>query len=232
VHVAPWGTTNAAGEVRLTALPAGGYLLLLIHATEGLMSDVRVAVGEDEDVELELILDGRAAIDLRLVDGELPMPGLACSLINASGQRIKGPVKTDQDGRLLLARLTPASYLLDVSGEGVWPTRTTQTAEVDPVPRALQVRRVGDLTLRVLNQEGLAGADVAVDLVDAATSESVAAWIEQGRVAGEAPLVTDEHGEVHVHAIPHGLYVWTIAGSQGTLLVAPADHVELSVAVE
>jgi hypothetical protein len=219
--------TNEKGRYRFRSLGKGLYLLRVTHPTLGLLSDVEIVIDSDEPVEREVVLDGDAALDLLLVDGDVALPGLTCRLVDRSGADLTAAVLSGEDGRARIPRLTPGVYRLRVAGDSVWDLEVELDVQRGAGLRALELRRLGDLEIRVVTADGAAVAGARVELTDELTGESVADWIAAGRAAGPggaaggAPgaLKADVRGVIALSGLPHGTYAWKLGAAAGVLAV-------------
>ncbi len=218
------GLTDEKGELLLRGLNFGQYVLHVNHPSLGLLPDEEITIGTDEHIEREVVLDGRASLQLLLIDDDIPLPGLTCRLLDRAGRNLCSSVLTNEEGRAAIPRLAPGSYRLSVTGSSIWKVDTTIDVQPGAGLRTLEVRRLGDLKLRALNPEGVPVQGVDVALVDLATDESVQDWIAAGRVEAPGGLATDKHGEVLLSGLPHGSYSWECGASKGTLQVAPGEE--------
>jgi hypothetical protein len=194
------------------------------HPSLGLLPDEEIAIGTDEHIEREVVLDARASLELLLIDDDIPLPGLTCRLLDRAGRNLSSSVLTNEEGRAAIPRLAPGSYRLSVTGSSIWKVDTAIDVQPGAGLRTLEVRRLGDLKLRALNPEGVPVQGVDVALVDLATDESVQDWITAGRIQAPGGLATDKHGEVLLSGLPHGSYAWQCEASKGTVQVAPCEE--------
>jgi hypothetical protein len=218
------GLTNADGEFRFRSLAQGTYVLHVNHPSLGILPDAEVVVSGDEAMEREVVLDGRAELDLVVVDGDVVLPAIACGLLNRFGEALNAPVATNEEGRARIPRLTPGAYHLRVKGDGIWDRLLDVDVQTGAGLRSIEVRRLGDLRMRVVNADGVAVGDAEVELRDAASGESVLAWIESGRVQADGGLVTDHLGEIELGGLPHGAYLWEVGDTSGTAIVHPGKE--------
>jgi hypothetical protein len=213
------GLTNADGEYLFRSLSRATYLLRVSHPTLGLLSDVEIVIDSDEPIEREVVLDGSASLDLLLVDGDDPLPGLVCKLLDSFGSDLTAAVLSNDQGRAQIPRLTPGAYRLSVAGDHVWPVSLDVDVQKGAGLRTLDVRRLGDLVIRVVSAEGVPVLGTEVELVDQRTGTAVSDWLAAGLVAGSAELVSDKHGEIALVGLPHGAYAWKLGAAAGVLNV-------------
>jgi hypothetical protein len=77
--------------------------------------------------------------------------------------------------------------------------------------RDVQIRRLADLELLVLDGRGAAVAGVPVALSSTEFACDVRKWIEEKRIQAPAELTTDALGKLSVPRLPHGPYAWSVS---------------------
>lgn len=213
------GLTDEKGEFLLRGLNPGSYILHITNPSLGLRPDEEIVVGSEKDMEREVVLDGRASLELLLADDDLPLAGLTCRLLDRTGRNMSSAVLSNEEGRATIPRLAPGGYRLSVTGSAVWKLDTPIDVQVGAGLRTLEIRRLGDLRLRVLNADGVPVKESEVSLAFEPTGEAVQEWIGAKLVAGPDELTTDKHGEIQITGLPRGVYSWRCGASQGSLLV-------------
>ncbi len=224
------GLTDEKGQFLFRALNPGRYVLHVRHPSLGLLPDQEILVQAEEDLEREVVLDGRAALELLVADDDVPLPGLTCRLLDRDGRNLSSPVLTNEEGRAAIPRLAPGNYRLNVTGSAVWKLDTEVQAGAGL--HTLQVRRLGDLRVRVVNADGIPVHEAGVSLVFEPTGELVQDWIAAGLVAAPGGLATDKHGEIALTGLPRGVYAWRCGAAQGSLTVVPAKESSALIALE
>jgi hypothetical protein len=212
------GLTDEKGEFLFRGLNPGPYVLHVAHPSLGLRADEEVLVGS-EDMEHEVVLDGRASLELLLADDDLPLAGLTCRLLDRTGRNMSSAVLSNEEGRATIPRLAPGTYRLSVTGSAVWKLDTPIDVQVGAGLRTLEILRLGDLRLRVLNADGVPVNEAEVSLTFDPTGELVHDWVGAKLVAGPDGLKTDKHGEIQLAGLPRGVYTWRCGTSQGSLQV-------------
>jgi hypothetical protein len=213
------GTTDEDGELRMPGLRRATYLLHVSHPSLGLASPRSVEFGGDEAMELEVELDGGASLELQLLDGDLPLAGLECRLIDALDNHLSAPVLSNAEGRALIPRLTAGSYRLRVTSDSTWPLELDLDVQPGAGLRTVEARRLGDLLVRALSPEGLPVSGLDVEITDLESGVSVQEWLGAGRVVGANALATDLHGEIELKGLPRGSYAWRAGEVEGTVVV-------------
>jgi len=226
------GLTDEKGQFLLRGLNPGEYVLHISHPSGGLLPDQEIVIQGEEDLEREFILDSRAALELLITDDDVPLPGLTCRLLDRTGRNLSSPALTNEEGRATIPRLAPGVYRLSVTGSAVWKLETEVDIQAGAGLRVLEVRRLGDLRLRVINADGVPVSEAQVSLVFEPTGELVQGWIEAGLVNAVGGLTTDKHGEIAVMGLPRGAYAWQCGAAQGTLTVTPGKESPALIAIE
>lgn len=225
------GVTNERGEYLFRALTRARYLLHVRHPALGLLPDVEVDVDSEDRLVREVVLDGRASLDLQVLDGDVLLPGITCRLLDRADGELTAAVLTNDEGRATFSRLTPGSYRLQVTNDSIWPLEVQVEVQPGAGLRPTPVRRLGDLKLRVLNPEGVPVSGAEVGLTCTETGEEVETWLKEGRVPSPG-LLTDNHGEVLLSGLPRGAYTWRTGGSEGVLLVQAAKETLVLIAIQ
>lgn len=188
---------------------------------------------------VELVLDARLAMRLRVLDHAIPLPGI--ELLARDLGRYEdglGDATSDGAGVAVWRQVGAGTYEVSVVHHGVWPdvARVDVKEASEPIP--FQVRRLGNVTFRVSTTLGnpVAGARFELDCVE--RGASVAQWIADGSVpAPPKGLVTDEFGVLTVRGLPNGEFRYRAAlpngaALEGTVLVPPSSTLELPLRVE
>jgi hypothetical protein len=218
------GVTDDQGSYCFRSLPPQTYILTAGHPTLGVRPALEVSIALDRAQECVVRLSAEAILDLLVVDGDEPLAGIACRLTDALGTALASPVLTSDAGIARLPRLTPGSYKVEVRADSIWPASVSLEAVPGKTLETVEVRRRGDLLIRVLAPDGLPVSGAEIGLIDVLTGESVALWIEAGKVGGADSLKSDKHGELHLAGLPRGEYTWTLGSAQGLAIVKAGDE--------
>jgi len=215
------GTTNERGEFLFPSLTKKTYALSALHPTLGIRPATEVVVNTDEKRELEITLDGSAALELLVVDDDEPLAGVSCRLSDLQGGSRLPPSLTNAEGIARFPRLTPGGYRLRVEDGSIWPIKLDVDAQPGAGLRTVEARRLGDLVIRVVNDDGVAMNGVDLSLTDLETGELVSDWLADGRLVCESGdhLKTDKRGEVVLRGLPRGSYTWAFGEKNGVLAV-------------
>lgn len=236
----PWfqlTSTDAAGLHTFTGLAMKRLFINVQHNQFGSKSDVEVDLDTwKSENTLEIVLDPRATVAVRLLDGKTPVIAASLRILGPQSHHILGVFTTDSNGVVRHGPVTPGQYLVSVEQPGVWLTEQLVEAGDKDIPRDVQVRKLGSLALR-LNSSGQLAAGVRVELESVESGAKLSDWIGRGlvNVVGGTPI-TDATGLAQVNGLPHGEYlvrVTTQAGSfaagRVTVQAGPVTQAELAI---
>lgn len=227
-------TTDSEGTCRFRGLPERSLLATVEHETRGRCIGVPVDGAAEA---AEVVLSNVAGLDLRLLDGVVPLPGVqAKALITPIGPRWSMLGSSNEQGRVLATDLTEGVYHITTDHPDCWPTTIDASATPDPSPMAVQVRRRGSLVLQPRNPDGLPLSSCAIELTSIEFDADVASWLEEGLVSSRTGLVSDLGGEIRIERLPRGPYHWAVATSdggklEGTCEVLPGKLVQVPMVV-
>jgi hypothetical protein len=181
--------------------------------------------------EVEFVLEARATIELRLLDGEVPLEGVALRLETAAGVTLGDAQPTDPDGRVRFGPFGKGRYRFSCLREDCWPGFVeVDVADEEEIARDIQVRQLADMELELRDREGRPAAGVPVELRSIEFGADVARWIEDGKVRAPGGLVTGADGRLRLQGLPRGAYSWTIRGAEGPVAgafeLAPGDNTQ------
>ncbi len=211
------GATNAAGECAFHGLEAGEYRTYISHSTLGYLLDYPITFSADALEVVEIEFDPKLAFEVRVVDGETPLPGVNCMLWSEE-QEVYGltHASSDSNGVAGWTYFGPGTAWIKVDQSGYWPAQDKIVAAPPGNPTSLQVRRVGNLTLEVRSKAGLLVAGQAVELRSIEFNADVSGWISaKSIVSASGGLVTDAGGVLKLQGLPRGEYRWSMAGVDG-----------------
>src|SRR5688500_19035336 len=151
------------------------------HNQYGVRSDVEVDLENWKSEEiLEIELDPSATIAVRLVDGKEPVPAASVRILAPASHHILGVFTSDANGLVRYGPVTPGSYLVSVEQPGVWLTQQVVEAGDKDQHRDVQVRRLGDLALRLESSSEQAVEGICVELESVESGAKLSDWIESG----------------------------------------------------
>lgn len=207
-HSDEWGVWTARG------VPYDRILLSGHHPDHGSRSGFFAEVaGGDGDVEL--VLDGEAAVRARLVDRGEPLGGVRARLRFAKADLDWRARTTSADGKLEFDRFSAGEYRLLVEQDGYWPTEALVEATADGGFVDVEVPRLGRLELQ-LGASSAERAAARLDLRHEELGGSVAEWIAAGRVrSSTGGLAFADDGTLAVDGLPRGEYAWRLEAGGG-----------------
>jgi hypothetical protein len=225
-----FASTDPDGTCSFGGLSAGEYLAQLSHAVHGVQTaSVRFAAVSREPIVV--VMAPTSFVEVLLQDGAEPVSGATAAISDPHlEKRFDLPLRTSgADGVARWANAANGTYVVGVLCAGYFPVRSTVSAGE---PAQVQVRRTGDLMLRLTGPEGAPVVGRTVDLVDVQTGASLPEWQALRWLDlpnGEAR--TDEQGRLHIRGLPHGEYEWSVGDDSGLLRVAPRVETTVSAVV-
>jgi hypothetical protein len=205
-----FGGTNAQGECELKGVPKREVAVTLQHGTRGSHFGIPIDASSGS---AELVLDGSARLELQLLDGELPLRGVGCDILDHGGTSVASGTLSDDKGRVTFNGLGADTYTLRATRSDCWPTEFEATARAETQVTRVQMRRLATLEI-VVSQGGLPVSGLPIELTSIEFDSDVAEWIAAERVRSEG-LVTDHHGGIRIERLPRGPYRWRIARGSG-----------------
>jgi 5-hydroxyisourate hydrolase-like protein (transthyretin family) len=199
-----FGSTDERGECRFKGVPSHEVRVTLHHAS-GSRFGIPLDAGEGT---ADLVLDASARLELLFLDGEAPLGGVSCAILDPTGSVLASGSVSDEHGRVTISRLGAGPCHLEATRPDCWPTAFQAQASTEGALIRVQVRRLGDLEVDV-SVSGLPVSGLAVELTSLEFGADVATWIAQER-ARSGGLVTDLHGRIRVEGLPRGPYRWRI----------------------
>ena len=162
------------------------------------------------------------AIELQVMDGVNPLPGVYCKVYEEHGAFGLTRLTTDSEGVVRWGNLGAGRFFFEAESAELWPVRVP--VEARPVGERVdvQLRRLGDLELKLFDGLGAPLRDAGFDLTSLEYGESVEDWVAAGRVSSSTGgLRSGSDGVVTLVGLPNGAYSWQLNGAQGMLQVAP-----------
>jgi hypothetical protein len=207
--------------------------LFVQHNSLGLSPRTEVDLSLTEDTFVELKLDCDDDLAVRLMDGSRPIPGAPLTLYSPSPRTTLGYRATDSDGRASWERVGHGTYRVEALPANCWDAGATFEFKGDSEPLIVQVRRLGNLAVEVVDADGQGVAGLALDLRSSEFDTAVSTWVDEGRVqASTGAVVTGAGGSLLLSHLPRGSYAWRIAAPgvpavQGQVEVEPLSTATL-----
>ena len=152
-------TTDAQGEIRISNLAPGAYVISEIKAPDGYVIDApstNVVIGTGRDTQVVVIKDTRKGnLIVEKYDSvtKQPLKGAQFKITTANGELVadnegltssNGLYTTDENGQIVLSKLLPGTYI-------VTETKAPDNYQLDPTPQTVVVNAGDTQTLRFYN---------------------------------------------------------------------------------
>ena len=213
-------TTDSAGEIHITNLAPGAYLIFEIKAPQGYVMDqpsTNVVIGEGGDTQTVVVTNSKAGtliIDKRdSLTGE-PLEGVTFKVTTSTGEFVpdengyissNGIYKTDKDGKIQIDGVVGALVVTEVEtipGYTIDPAHQTQTVQVNPNDtQTLYFTNTPSTTLVI--EKYIEGTTTPLEGVTFLVTDSSGAVV--GPSNGE--YITDEAGRIVIDDLEPGTTV-------------------------
>lgn len=223
-HFVGVADTDANGWASFKGLPDSELLLNVAHPIVGARYGIPIDASRGE---LEVVLEATSSLQLTLLDGDVPLAGVATRIETASGVTLADPRETDAAGVVRYERLGAGHYRLACRRADCWPTFVEkELAAGELAAVSVPMRRLADLELSFLGRDGLPVAGLAVELRARELAGDVATWLAEERVRSSTGTTTDASGSIRIERLPHGPYDWSVSlggeSVSGSVLIPPA----------
>ena len=213
-------TTDSSGEIRITNLAPGAYVITEIKAPQGYVMDqpsTNVVIGPNGDTQTVVITNSKAGsliIDKRdSLTGE-PLEGVTFKVTTSTGAYVpdengyissNGIYKTDQDGKIQIDGVVGALVVTEtatIPGYSIDPAKQTQTVQVNPNDtQTLYFTNTPSTTLVI--EKYIEGTTTPLEGVTFLVTDSSGAVV--GPSNGE--YITDENGRIVITDLEPGITV-------------------------
>ncbi len=229
------GETDAKGECSLVGLEPGNYRVAIWHRELGYLHNVSVTLGRDTEKVTELEFAPDLDLEIQLLDGTEPLPGVHCRLWDERELYGIPSATTNENGVVKWTPLSEETFLVRISQPGYWPTDAYVTSHAEGTPTPVQVRRLGDLEVELRSVSNLSVSQLAVDLVSLEFGTNVLEWVQGGLVTSSSPVLqADATDLIRIEGLPRGDYRWTVVSAVGeavggvaTVLPAATERVRV-----
>lgn len=217
-------TTDANGEIRISKLAPGAYVLTEIKTVDGYVIDTpstNVVIGKNGDTQTVVIKNTpKGTLTIVKLDSSTgkPLPGVTFRVTTSTGAVIGGSVasngyyKTDVNGTITISGIEPDTYMITetevpagyvLSGE----TKVVrvdaaqhQTVTFGNLPKGnLMIRKIDSVT-----KLPVSGAEFKVTKSDGSVVATAG-----GQISSNGIYTTDENGEIHITLVDPATYVVT-----------------------
>ena len=213
-------TTDSNGEIRITNLAPGAYVISEIRSPSGYVMDApstNVVIGEGGDTQTVVITNSKAGslvIDKRdSLTGE-PLEGVTFKVTTSTGEFVpdengyissNGLYKTDKDGKIQIDGVVGTLVVTEVEtipGYTIDPAHQTQTVQVNPNDtQTLYFTNTPSTTLVI--EKYIEGTTTPLEGVTFLVTDSSGAVV--GPSNGE--YITDENGRIVIDGLEPGITV-------------------------
>ena len=213
-------TTDSNGEIRITNLAPGAYVISEIRSPSGYVMDqvsTNVVIGENGDTQTVVITNSKAGslvIDKRdSLTGD-PLEGVTFKVTTSTGEFVpdengyissNGIYKTDKDGLIQIDGVVGALVVTEVEtipGYTIDPAHQTQTVQVNPNDtQTLYFTNTPSTTLVI--EKYIEGTTTPLEGVTFLVTDSSGAVV--GPSNGE--YITDENGRIVIDGLEPGITV-------------------------
>ena len=210
-------TTDSSGEIRITNLAPGAYVLTEIKAPQGYVMDapsINVVIGEGGDTQTVVVTNSKAGsliIDKRdSLTGE-PLEGVTFKVTTSTGEYVpdengylssNGIYKTDKDGKIQIDGVVGTLVVTETStipGYTIDPAKQTQTVQVNANDtQTLYFENTPSTTLVI--EKYIEGTTTPLEGVTFLVTDSSGAVV--GPSNGE--YITDEAGRIVIDGLEPG----------------------------
>ena len=220
-------TTDSAGEIHISNLAPGAYVISEIKSPSGYVMDqasTNVVIGENGDTQTVVITNSKAGsliIDKRdSLTGE-PLEGVTFLVTDSSGAVVgqsNGEYITDENGRIVIEGLEPGTTIT------ARETKTLEGYVLDGAPKSILIKAGEVQTLRFYNE---AKGTLVIRKLDSVTKNPLAG-VEFELTYADGGYVDDANG----HLSSKGLYTTDangeirISGVTGTIVVKETKTIE------
>ena len=224
-------TTDGQGEITITNLAPGAYVLTEIKAPTGYVMDrvsTNVVIGKNGDTQTVIVKNSKAGtlvIDKRDSLTGKPLQGVTFLVTDSSGAvvgRSNGEFITDENGRIVINDLIPGTT---VTAREV---KTVEGFVLDGAPKSILIKAGEVQTLRFYN---VRAGGLTVIKKDEKTGERIpGVQFEIRKMDGEivGTFTTDENGVIYLPEAENGWYTVTeLKAAEGYRLDDTPHRVEV-----
>src|SRR5262249_49146272 len=110
--------TDSSGTAELFGIRKGPVLLDVVHGIAGTCLGVPIDASTDET---EFVLEARGSLEVKVMDGEVPIGGAAVRMETTGGVSLSDARRTDGSGGARFESLGAGSYRLACQRSDCWP---------------------------------------------------------------------------------------------------------------
>lgn len=226
-------TTDGDGEIRLTNLAPGAYIITELKAPAGYVIDqpsTNVVIGANGDTQTVVIKNspkGSLVIVKKDASSNKPLEGVEFTVTTSSGSFVanaegqissNGVYYTDENGQITITGLEPDTYIVKETQAlpGYVLDSTPQTVVVntnDTQTLTFWNKQAGALVINKLSSDKKTPLEGVVFKVTTATGEFVPD--EGGKISSNGLYYTDENGQIIINGITGTLVVTEVESVPG-----------------
>lgn len=219
-------TTDANGECSIAGVPEEHVLVYLEHPERGSRPATPARLSTDPEELVELVLGEFTALEVQLLYGSAPAPGVRAMLLDASGRIVVYDLFSNESGLVSWPSLERGTYLVRINEPGHWYQDGRVSTEDTHRPVPLRIYRLTSLELELRNAEGLPVAGQAITLFSRDLGADVGGWVGAKLVdASGAGLRTDGTGLLRLDRLPEGVFTWSLTTAAGEVLGGTCEAV-------
>ena len=235
-------TTDSNGQILISHVPAGSYIITETVAKEGYLLNntsqtVKVTAGTCQEVTI--LNDPLGGLLIKKLDAvtKEPLSEVTFQVTTPDGTAVgnsNGEFRTDENGYISISDLEPGSYV-------VQEIKAKDGYVLDNTPKTIQIKDHQTYTLEFFNQPK---GNLIIQKVDAITKEPLAGVTfkvttasgelvadNEGFTSTNGLYITDENGQITLSKLNPDTYVVTeVETLDGYLLDAPPQTVVVSAA--
>jgi hypothetical protein len=206
------------GTCRFPELPEDVRFATIYGPDRGIAQGLPFTPPPPDGEPVDLLFDPSTELHIEFQAFGSPAVGVVAQLAELHRSLWVGTPKTSQaQGQVDFPKLAPGPYALHIWGDGYWPLVLDVPAP-QASPEPIAVWPTTNLTLHVVDAEGLPLPHAQVALIHEGLGESPTAWLAEDKIQSSSPdLTTDAQGELMLEGLPAGSYIWTVGGIEGTL---------------
>ena len=226
-------TTDGDGEIRLTNLAPGAYVITELKAPAGYVIDqpsTNVVIGANGDTQTVVIKNspkGSLVIVKKDASSNKPLEGVEFTVTTSSGKFVSnaegqissnGVYYTDENGQITITGLEPDTYIVKETQAlpGYVLDSTPQTVVVntnDTQTLTFWNKQAGALVINKLSSDKKTPLEGVVFKITTATGEFVPD--EGGKISSNGLYYTDENGQIIINGITGTLVVTEVESVPG-----------------
>ena len=224
-------TTDENGEIHITNLAPGAYVITEIKAPPGYVIDTpstNVVIGEGGDTQVVVIKNTptTSLIIEKYIEGTTtPLKGVTFLVTDGSGAVVgnsNGEFITDENGRIVIDGLEPGTTVI------ARETKTLEGYVLDTTPKSIRIKAGEAQTLRFYNRakgclvirkldaethEPLAGVEFELTYADGGYVDAA-----NGHLSSKGLYTTDKNGEIRICGITGTIVAKEVRAKDGYLL--------------